>query len=69
VTSGYSGEGCSSRGWGWPASSARSVKETSAARPPHDLGGALCAGLIFAAGTVVIALFGARTSGRHSGPE
>jgi hypothetical protein len=39
------------------------------ARPPHDLGGALCAGLIFAAGTVVIALFGARTSGRHSGPE
>jgi hypothetical protein len=39
------------------------------ARPPHDLGGARCAGLIFAAGAVAIALFGARTSGRHSGPE
>ena len=40
--------------WVWPA------------RPPHDLGGALCAGLIFAAGTAAIALFGARVSGRHS---
>lgn len=40
-----------------------------AARPPHDLGGALCAGLVFAAGAAAIALFGARTSGRHSSPE
>ena len=34
--------------WIWPA------------RPPHDLGGALCAGLVFAAGMVVFALRGAR---------
>jgi hypothetical protein len=34
--------------WIWPA------------RPPHDLGGALCAGLVFAAGMVVFAMRGAR---------
>jgi hypothetical protein len=31
-----------------------------AARPPHDLGGALCAGLVFLAGLAVTALRGAR---------
>jgi hypothetical protein len=40
-----------------------------AARPPHDLGGALCAGLLFAAGVAAIAVFGARDSGRHAAPE
>jgi len=39
------------------------------ARPPHDLGGALCAALVFAAGTAAITLFGARDSGRRSSPE
>jgi hypothetical protein len=34
--------------WMWPA------------RPPHDLGGALCAGLVFAAGIVVATVRGAR---------
>jgi len=34
--------------WLWPG------------RPPHDLGGALCAGLVFAAGLAVITLRGAR---------
>jgi hypothetical protein len=34
--------------WLWPA------------RPPHDLGGALCAGLVFACGVVVVAVRGAR---------
>jgi len=43
--------------WVWPA------------RPPHDLGGALCAALLFAAGTAAITLLGARDSGRHSAPE
>jgi hypothetical protein len=43
--------------WVWPA------------RPPHDLGGALCAALVFAAGTAAIALFCARDSGRHATPE
>jgi hypothetical protein len=43
--------------WVWPA------------RPPHDLGGALCAALVFAAGTAAITLFGARDSGRHATPE
>ena len=43
--------------WVWPA------------RPPHDLGGALCAVLVFAAGTAAVTLFGARDSGRHSIPE
>ncbi|MFY9927518.1 MAG: hypothetical protein WAK82_05900, partial [Streptosporangiaceae bacterium] len=40
-----------------------------AARPPHDLGGALCAALLFAAGTAAVTLFGARDSGRHAAPE
>lgn len=31
-------------------------------RPPHDLGAALCAALVFAAGTVVITVRGARDS-------
>jgi hypothetical protein len=34
--------------WLWPA------------RPPHDLGAAICAGLVFAAGVTVIAVRGAR---------
>jgi hypothetical protein len=34
--------------WLWPA------------RPPHDLGGALCAGLVFTSGVVVLAVRGAR---------
>ena len=34
--------------WIWPA------------RPPHDLGAALCAGLVFAAGLAVITVRGAR---------
>jgi hypothetical protein len=34
--------------WIWPA------------RPPHDLGAALCSGLVFAAGTVIIMVRGAR---------
>ena len=34
--------------WLWPA------------RPPHDLGGALCAGLVFAAGLVAVTVRGAR---------
>jgi hypothetical protein len=34
--------------WIWPA------------RPPHDLGGALCAGLVFAAGLLAITIRGAR---------
>jgi hypothetical protein len=36
--------------WIWPA------------RPPHDLGAAICAGLVFAAGTVIITVRGARDS-------
>ena len=36
--------------WAWPA------------RPPHDLGGALCAALVFAAGLAVITVRGARES-------
>jgi hypothetical protein len=34
--------------WLWPA------------RPPHDLGGALCAGLVFACGVVIAAMRGTR---------
>ena len=34
--------------WIWPA------------RPPHDLGGWLCAGLVFLAGLAVTAVYGAR---------
>lgn len=37
--------------WLWPA------------RPPHDLGAALCAGLVFAAGLAVITVRGARDTG------
>lgn len=36
--------------WLWPA------------RPPHDRGGAICAGLVFAAGLAVTTLRGARTT-------
>jgi hypothetical protein len=43
--------------WIWPA------------RPPHDLGAALCVALLFAAGTAAVTLFAARDSGRHSTPE
>ena len=37
--------------WIWPA------------RPPHDLGGALCAALVFAVGLALITIRGARDSG------
>jgi hypothetical protein len=40
-----------------------------AARPPHDHGAALCAGLVFAAGTVAITLLGARNPGGHSATQ
>jgi len=40
--------------WVWPA------------RPPHDLGGALCASAVFAAGVSAIMLLGARETGRDS---
>lgn len=43
--------------WVWPA------------RPPHDLGGALCACAVFAAGIVAFTLLGARDSGRHTAPQ
>jgi hypothetical protein len=43
--------------WIWPG------------RPPHDLGGALCASAVFAAGIVAFTLLGAHDSGRHSAPE
>ena len=43
--------------WIWPA------------RPPHDLGGALCAGGVFAAGVVAVTLLGARDSSRRPAPE
>jgi hypothetical protein len=40
--------------WIWPA------------RPPHDIGAALCAGLVFVAGTVLVTIRGARDrSGQH----
>jgi hypothetical protein len=39
--------------WTWPA------------RPPHDLGAALCAALVFATGTIVIALRGPRDPARE----
>jgi len=38
--------------WAWPA------------RPPHDLGGALCAGVVFAAGLLATTVRGARESVR-----
>ncbi|MFF0372226.1 hypothetical protein [Micromonospora sp. NPDC005087] len=37
--------------WMWPA------------RPPHDLGGALCAGVVFVAGVTLIAVRGAQDTG------
>jgi hypothetical protein len=40
-----------------------------AARPPHDLGGALCAYGVFAAGLVTITVLGGRDSGRRSSPD
>jgi len=43
--------------WIWPA------------RPPHDIGGALCAYGVFAAGIVAVTLLGARDSGRRPAPE
>jgi len=43
--------------WVWPA------------RPPHDLGAALCACGVFAAGIVAITLLGARGASRRSAPE
>jgi hypothetical protein len=43
--------------WEWPA------------RPSHDLGGALCACGVFAAGLVAITLFGARDPSRRPAPE
>ena len=42
--------------WIWPA------------RPPDDVGGALCAGLVFAAGLAAITLRGARDEARP-GPD
>jgi hypothetical protein len=39
--------------WIWPA------------RPPHDLGAALCASAVFAAGAVAVTVFGARDPGRR----
>jgi hypothetical protein len=43
--------------WIWPA------------RPPHDLGGALCACGVFAAGIMAVTLLGARDSVRRPAPE
>jgi hypothetical protein len=39
-----------------------------AARPTHDRGAALCAGLVFAAGTAAATMLGARQAGRHTTP-
>jgi hypothetical protein len=39
--------------WAWPA------------RPPHDLGAALCAALVYAAGAAVVTVRGARDSARE----
>jgi len=49
--------GTSTTPWIWPA------------RPPHDLGGALCAYGVYAAGIAAVTLFGARDSGRRTAPE
>jgi hypothetical protein len=35
-----------------------------AGRPPHDVGGAVCAGLVFAAGLVLVTVRGVRESVR-----
>jgi hypothetical protein len=43
--------------WIWPA------------RPPRDLGGALCAYGVFAAGIAALTLLGARDSGRRPAPD
>lgn len=43
--------------WAWPG------------RPAHDLGGALCASVVLAAGLVALALLGARRAERRVGPE
>jgi hypothetical protein len=43
--------------WIWPA------------RPPHDVGGALCAGVVFAAGLVAITVRGARDRLTDDGPS
>jgi hypothetical protein len=40
-----------------------------AARPPHDLGGALCAALLLVAGTAAVTLTGARDSGRRAATD
>jgi hypothetical protein len=40
-----------------------------AAHPSHDHGAALCAGLVFAVGTVALTMLGARDAGRHPGPQ
>jgi hypothetical protein len=40
-----------------------------AARPTHDHGAALCAGLVFVAGIVTTTIFGARNVGRRLGPD
>jgi hypothetical protein len=40
-----------------------------AARPTHDRGAALCAGLVFLAGTIAATALGARSTGRRSGPQ
>jgi hypothetical protein len=42
--------------WVWPA------------RMPHDRGGVICAGLVIAAGLVLITVLGPREPGRESGP-
>jgi hypothetical protein len=42
--------------WIWPA------------RPPGDLGGALCAAAVFAAGVAAVAVLGPRDPGRRAGP-
>jgi hypothetical protein len=38
-----------------------------AARPTHDLGGALCAGLVFIVGIIAATALGSRDVGRHAG--
>jgi hypothetical protein len=43
--------------WDWPT------------RPPHDLGGAVCATIAFAAGIAVITVLGARDAGRRAAPD
>lgn len=43
--------------WIWPT------------RPPHDLGGTICACLVIAAGLALITVRGPRESGRESGPQ